>query len=202
MDLTLWCYFAAACFGLALTPGPNAMLVVTHSVKFGPSLTLYTIVGGVVTFMVLMVISVLGISALLKVVPSLLHYIKLAGGAYLLGLGIKQWMQRSVEITGKTGNSGKLMLFLQGVAAAASNPKVFLFFGAFLSQFINPQQALAGQLVVMVLTFALAESVTETIVSLTAGRFRHFLLSYGQQFSRFCGTVFIIIGGCFLLVAE
>lgn len=202
MDMTLWCYFAAACFGLALTPGPNAMLVVTHSVKFGPSLTRYTIAGGVVTFMILMVISVLGISALLRVVPSLLHYIKLAGGAYLLGLGIKQWMTHRVKVTGRTGKSGKLALFLQGAASAVSNPKVFLFFGAFLSQFINPQQALTGQLIVMVLTFALAESLTETVVSLTAGRFREFLLSYGQQFSRFCGTVFIIIGSCFLLAAE
>ena len=202
MDITLWFYFAATCFGLALTPGPNAMLVVTHSIKFGPSLTLYTIAGGVVTFMVLMVISVLGISALLSMAPSLLHYIKLAGGAYLLGLGIKQWTQGSVKVTGKTSHSGKLMLFLQGAASAISNPKVFLFFGAFLSRFINPQQPLSGQLTMMVVTFALAECVTETIVSLTAGRFRDFLLAYGKQFSRFCGAVFMIIGGCFLLAAE
>ena len=202
MDITLWFYFAATCFGLALTPGPNAMLVVTHSVKFGPSLTRFTIAGGVLAFAGVMVVSVLGISALLRVVPSLLYYIKLAGGAYLLVLGMKQWMQGTVKITGKTGHSGKLGLFFQGAASAVSNPKVFLFFGAFLSRFINPQQALAGQLAVMVLTFALAECITETVVSLTAGRYRDFLLTYGKQFSRFCGAVFMMIGGCFLLSAE
>lgn len=46
MNIEVWLYFAVACFGLAMTPGPNAMLVRAHSVRFGPSIAFSTICGG------------------------------------------------------------------------------------------------------------------------------------------------------------
>ena len=52
-------------------------------------------------------------------------------------------------------------LFLQGLLSAIANPKVLLFFGAFLPQFIDPQRALLPQFLVMATTFALSEFVTE-----------------------------------------
>lgn len=45
VEITVWFYFAVACFGLALTPGPNAMLVMTHSVRFGPAVA-FTLLPG------------------------------------------------------------------------------------------------------------------------------------------------------------
>ena len=202
MEISVWFYFAVACFGLALTPGPNAMLVMTHSVRFGPGVAFYTIVGGVVSFIGLMVVSLFGIDALLKAYPAALSYIKLGGGLYLIGLGIRQWMLRNIEINTsiKNINGGvKFSLFTQGAISAASNPKVFLFFAAFLSQFINPQRELLSQFIVMVLTFALAEFIVEMTINLTAGRFRTSLAKHGQYFCFFCGALFITIGVIVLL---
>ena len=197
MEITVWFYFAVACFGLALTPGPNAMLVMTHSVRFGPAVAFYTVAGGVLSFIGLMVISLFGIDALLKAYPAALSYIKLGGGLYLIGLGIRQWMLRKIEINPsakQVSGGAKLTLFAQGAISAASNPKVFLFFAAFLTQFINPQHDLLSQFIIMVLTFALAELTVEMAINLTAGRFRATLIKHGQYFCFFCGALFIIIG--------
>ncbi|MCS3431481.1 LysE family translocator [Klebsiella sp. BIGb0407] len=202
MEITVWFYFAIACFGLALTPGPNAMLVMTHSVRFGPAVAFYTVTGGVLSFIGLMVISLFGIDALLKAYPAALSYIKLGGGLYLIGLGIRQWMLRKIDINQPVASiSGgtKLTLFAQGAISAASNPKVFLFFAAFLTQFINPHQDLLSQFIVMVITFALAEFIVEMAINLTAGRFRASLAKHGQYFCFFCGALFIIIGVIVLL---
>lgn len=205
MDISVWFYFTAACFGLALTPGPNAMLVMAHSVRFGPRVAVYTIAGGVLSFMLLMVISVFGIDALLKTWPSMLSYIKLAGGIYLIGLGVRQLMQRQIPLhdaAAQVAGAKKLSLFAQGAVSAASNPKVFLFFGAFLSQFINPQRDILSQFMVMVATFACAELAVEMAINVTAGRFRSWLTAHGQLFCFLCGALFIIIGGVVLFAGR
>lgn len=201
VDISVWFYFAIACFGLALTPGPNAMLVMTHSVRFGPSAALYTVAGGVLSFVLLMVISMFGIDALLKTWPSMLDHIKLAGGLYLIWLGIRQWMQRTIDIQQSVGQKkgvNRMSLFAQGSASALSNPKVFLFFGAFLTQFIDPRKEILGQFIIMAATFAFAEFFVEMTINLTAGRFRIWLASHGQIFCLFCGALFIIIGAIIL----
>lgn len=201
MDFSVWFYFAIACFGLALTPGPNAILVMTNSVRFGPSATVYTVAGGILSFVVLMVISMFGINALLTTWPSMLEYIKLAGGIYLIWLGIKQWRQRTIDIqqsSGQKNGISRMSLFAQGSASALSNPKVFLFFGAFLTQFINPQKEMMNQFVIMAATFAFAEFIVEMTINITAGRFRAYLASHSQIFCLFCGALFIIIGAIIL----
>lgn len=197
LDISVWFYFAVACFGLAITPGPNAMLVMNHSVRFGPSVASYTVVGGVVAFVLLMIISMFGIDVLLEHYPHMLNYVKLAGGTYLIWLGVKQWKHRKDAIhaiPGHAGMSSRLGLFFQGAASAMSNPKVFLFFGAFLTQFINPDRGILGQFFIMAATFAFAEFFVEMSINLAAGKFRTYLVSHGQAFSIFCGSLFIIIG--------
>ncbi|EGW1188688.1 LysE family translocator [Salmonella enterica] len=201
MDIEVWLYFTVACFGLAMTPGPNAMLVMAHSVRFGPSIAFSTICGGVLAFILLMVISMFGIDALLKTYPSLLVYIKLLGGAYLIWLGIKQWRERKADFDVSIGSPEKvkwLTLFVQGAISAVSNPKVFLFFGAFLTQFINPQRDIMIQFIIMAATFAFAEFCVEMAINLTAGRFRSYLARNGQLFCMFCGLLFMILGGIVL----
>ena len=201
MDIQVWLYFAIACLGVAITPGPNAILVMTHSVRFGPSTAFLTICGGVFAFILLMMISMFGIDVLLQTYPSLLKYIKLLGGAYLIWLGIKQWRERKVGIDLSIKNSidtKPVSLFMQGAISAISNPKVFLFFGAFLTQFINPQKNTTTQFIVMAVTFALAEFCVEMSINLTAGRFRSYLAKNSQTFYMFCGLIFVILGGIVL----
>ncbi|MEQ9889104.1 LysE family translocator [Pectobacterium zantedeschiae] len=203
MDIHVWFYFALACCGLALTPGPNALLVITHSIRFGPAVTLYTIWGGILAFTLLMIVSLFGIDVLLKAYPSFLVYLKFAGGMYLIWLGFRQWRLRTLNIGESAplvASINRLSLFTQGAASAGSNPKVFLFFGAFLSQFIDPTKDTLLQFAVMVATFAAVEFLVELAINLTAGRFRAYLAVHGKAFSLVCGAIFMMIGGLVLFM--
>lgn len=202
MDTLTWFYFAIACLGLALTPGPNSLLVMTHSVRFGPALTFYTISGGIFTFVLLMIISMFGIDALLQAYPPLLEYIKIVGGIYIVWLGLKQFLLTRLtpsEDARFMYPINRISLFTQGAASAGSNPKVFLFFGAFLTQFIDPQRDIVLQLIVMAITFSVAEFLVELLISISAAKCRKFLVSNGKAFNVFCGAIFVLIGASVLL---
>lgn len=197
MELQTWILFALACTGVALTPGPNSLLVLTNSVHFGVRKTMYTVAGGVLTFLLLLAISLFGLSAILGAYPHFLLHLKLVGGLYLLWLGIKQWRTPPLALGGAPGGyltASSRALFFQGAFSAGSNPKVFLFFGAFLSPFIRLDDDLQVQFLVMAATFALAELMVECGINLGADRCRGALQRMGRRFNAVCALVFIAIG--------
>jgi len=85
-------------------------------------------------------------------------------------------------------------LFRQGFFAALSNPKVLLFFTAFLAQFIEPQKPLLPQFVVIAMTFICVEFLAEYGVARIAHYIRPKLMHSGQVFNQCCGMLFIVLG--------
>lgn len=196
MALELWLVYFVATLGLALTPGPNSLLALTHGGLYGARMALATILGGVVGFGTLIALAMFGLGALLKTAPTALLALKWIGGAYLVWLGIQLWRAPPMNLTladsGVRPNAGRL--FRQGLLSALSNPKVILFYGAFLPQFLDPQRGLAVQFVVMAATFAVVEFLVELLLALTAVRVRPWLQRGGHTFNRSCGTLFVLIG--------
>ncbi|WP_277373363.1 LysE family translocator [Pseudomonas sp. AA-38] len=196
MALELWLVYFVATLGLALTPGPNSLLALTHGGLYGARMTLATILGGVVGFSTLIALAMFGLGALLKAAPSALMALKWIGGAYLIWLGIQLWRAPPMNLT--LADNGvrpsATRLFRQGLLSALSNPKVILFYGAFLPQFVDPQRGLAMQFVVMAATFAVVEFLVELLLALLAFRVRPWLLRGGRAFNRSCGVLFVLIG--------
>ena len=196
MALELWLVYFVATLGLALTPGPNSLLALTHGGLYGARMALATILGGVVGFGTLIALAMFGLGALLKTAPTALLALKWIGGAYLVWLGIQLWRAPPMNLTladsGVRPSAGRL--FRQGLLLALSNPKVILFYGAFLPQFLDPQRGLAVQFVVMAATFAVVEFLVELLLALTAVRVRPWLQRGGHTFNRSCGTLFVLIG--------
>ncbi|MGA4531391.1 LysE family translocator [Ectopseudomonas chengduensis] len=196
MALELWLVYFVATLGLALTPGPNSLLALTHGGLYGARMALATILGGVVGFSTLIALAMFGLSALLKTAPNALLALKWIGGAYLIWLGVQLW--RSPPMNLILADSGvrpsASRLFRQGLLSALSNPKVILFYGAFLPQFVDPQRGLAVQFVVMAATFAVVEFLVELLLALLAFRVRPWLQRGGRAFNRSCGVLFVLIG--------
>ncbi|ERH52429.1 LysE family translocator [Pseudomonas sp. MDMC216] len=196
MALELWLVYFVATLGLALTPGPNSLLALTHGGLYGARMALATILGGVVGFSTLIALAMFGLSALLKTAPNALLALKWIGGAYLIWLGVQLW--RSPPMNLILADSGvrpsTSRLFRQGLLSALSNPKVILFYGAFLPQFVDPQRGLAVQFVVMAATFAVVEFLVELLLALLAFRVRPWLQRGGRAFNRSCGVLFVLIG--------
>lgn len=191
-----WFIYLLAVTGLSLTPGPNGLLALTHGAIHGHRMAMHTVMGGVTGFVILIALSMFGIGALLQSSPQALTVLRWGGAAYLLWLGVQLWRAPAMQLAhdADTPNSHGRTLFLQGLISAISNPKVLLFFGAFLSQFIDQQRPLLLQFVVMAATFAVTEFVTEYLLARFAFHVRPRLERAGTIFNRTCGGLFILIG--------
>lgn len=196
MALDTWLIYLLASIGLSLTPGPNSLLALTHGALYGARRTLFTIVGGVFGFSALIALAMFGLSALLQASASVLSVLKWVGGAYLIWLGIQLWRSPGLhlELTERNARLGNAGLFRQGLLSAMANPKVLLFYGAFLPQFIDPQRGLLLQFVVMAATFASVEFLVEYLLARLAFRIRPWLAKGGKGFNRCCGSLFALIG--------
>ncbi|BBH46427.1 LysE family translocator [Pseudomonas sp. KU43P] len=196
MALDTWLLYLLASIGLSLTPGPNSLLALTHGALYGARRTLFTIVGGVFGFSALIALAMFGLSALLQTSASVLTVLKWIGGAYLLWLGIQLWRSPALQLeaTQRAVHMGNAGLFRQGLLSALANPKVLLFYGAFLPQFLDPQRGLLLQFVIMAATFASVEFVVEYLLARMAFRVRPWLAKGGKGFNRCCGSLFALIG--------
>jgi homoserine/homoserine lactone efflux protein len=196
MTWQTWSLYALAAIGLSLTPGPNGLLALTHGALHGTKKTLATIAGGSLGFGLVIGLSMFGIGALLATWAGLLVMMKWLGGAYLVWLGIQLIRSEPINISrSKNAGNGKLRtLFSQGLISAVSNPKGILFFVAFLPQFVNPQESLFTQFLLMAMTFIVIEFIYEFTVASLADRIKPFLVRAGKNFNRVFGSIFIAIG--------
>jgi threonine/homoserine/homoserine lactone efflux protein len=137
-----------------------------------------------------------GISALLKTSLMWLTVLKWVGGAYLVWLGVQVWRSPPVGVEDRSAVKSRAgwALFQQGALSALTNPKVLLFFAAFLPQFIDPARSLFLQFVIMAGTFAVTEIVTEVLLASMAHRISPWLRRVGRRFNHVCGGLFMAIG--------
>ena len=196
MDLNTWLIYLAAVTGLSLSPGPNGLLALTHGAVYGWRKATYTVCGGVLGFVVVIALSMFGIGALLQASSMWLTLMKWVGGAYLVWLGIQVWRSPPVGVplgAAASVRSGASM-FWQGALSAVTNPKVLLFFTAFLPHFLDPARGLVMQFVVMASTFAVFEFATELLIVGMAQRINAWLARVGKQFNQVCGGLIVTIG--------
>ncbi|MFN3707907.1 LysE family translocator [Microcella sp.] len=196
MAIETWWLYLAACAGLSLTPGPNGLLALTHGALHGVRRTVFTILGGALGFTAVIALSLFGIGALLAASADLLFWLKLAGGAYLVYLGIVVWRSPPIQVSAASGArpAHPFGLFAQGLLAATTNPKGILFFVAFLPQFLDPTASLLAQFAVMAATFVAVEIVFELVVARASQSVQPWLARVGRTFNRVTGGVFVGIG--------
>ena len=200
MTLELWAVYFAAAIGLSLTPGPNGLLSLTHGARYGLGPTIFTVVGGVLGFMVLIAASLAGLGALLAASETAFTVAKWVGAAYLVYWGVRLWRAPASAISvGAKGADGRearpMRLFAQGFLVATSNPKAMVFFAAFLPQFMTPDMSFWMQLAVLGGTFAVTELIYELALAGAAQRIAPWLTRNGKLFNRITGGAFIGVGG-------
>jgi threonine/homoserine/homoserine lactone efflux protein len=210
MPLDLWLVYVVACVGLSLTPGPNGLLALTHGARFGARRTAVTAAGAIAGFLVLIGASLAGLGALMAASEQAFTVAKWVGAGYLIWLGIRLWrappptLQDTEETDDPTlarqARPGRL--FVQGFLVAVSNPKVLIFFAAFLPQFMTPGVALWIQFLVLAGTFGAIEFTYELILAGTARRLTPWLARSGRWFNRVTGSTFIGIGGLLTTTSQ
>ncbi|MBP2298526.1 LysE family translocator [Azospirillum picis] len=200
MTVEHWLVYLLAAVGLSLTPGPNGLLSLTNGVRFGLARTVFTALGGICGFLLLVAASLAGMGALLAASETAFSIAKWAGAVYLAYLGIRLFRAPPPNVDeadagGSVREATARRLFLQGFLVAASNPKALIFFAAFLPQFMVPGIPYWEQFVVLGGTFAVVEFIYELILAGTAQRIAPWIGRHGRLFNRATGAMFVGIGG-------
>ena len=163
--------FAVAAFALIIVPGPSVLYIVSQSVGHGRVGGLAAVLGTEVGAFVHVTGAALGVSAIIASSATAFSALKLAGGAYLIVLGIKRLREPDVQAEPGSERTRPLAaIFRQGVLVNALNPKTALFFLAFLPQFVDPARGhVALQAAVLGLVWVAIATVCDALWALGAG---------------------------------
>jgi len=169
-----WLAYAAACFLVAVVPGPSLSLIIATTLRHGRLAGVANVAGTQAGFALLTVILAVGFQALLTAAAPFFDWVRLAGAAYLAWLGARMLLSAG-EGRGGEGEAASAPTpragFLHGFLVLVSNPKVLLFLGAFLPQFVPPQAADAGlRILLLGAVFMLIAATTDMLYVLAAGR--------------------------------
>ncbi|BCH53058.1 LysE family translocator [Agrobacterium vitis] len=170
--------FALICLGMALTPGPNMVYLVSRSICQGPMAGLVSLGGVALGFLIYMLMSVLGITVLLMAVPYAYEALKLAGAAYLAYLAWQAVRSdgRSPFQVRELPKDSPRRLFAMGLVTNLLNPKVAVLYLSLLPQFIDPA---SGSVFLQSLLLGLTQIAIGTtingVIALTAGSIALFL---------------------------
>ena len=206
MTLSTYLLYLAAVAVLVLSPGPTMLMCVTTALNSGPHRAMTGVAGSVAAALCVMLLSALGLGALLAASEAAFTAAKVIGAAYLIWLGIKTFRSEGMMLDTAAAPevpSGR-SFFLRGFLIGASNPKALLFFAAFFPQFLNPALPFAPQFAVLALTFVALEFAVLTLYALSVSRIAPLLRASGPMrwLNRVCGGLFTLMGGLLLLTRR
>jgi len=173
MTIELWLAFVAAASIMLIIPGPTITLVVSYALGEGRRAALATVVGVALGDFTALVVSLVGLGAVLAASATLFTILKWIGAAYLVYLGIRLWRSDPAADgpMAKTARSQGAMLG-HAFTVTALNPKGMVFFAAFLPQFIRTDAPVAPQLAILGATFLILATLNAAGYALLAGRLR------------------------------
>jgi len=163
--------FVVAALALLLVPGPAVLYVVARSIHQGRRAGLASVLGIHVGTLVHILAATVGLSALVVSSAVAFTAVKIAGAAYLVGLGLWTLFSRRADPDVVLGGERNLRrAFAQGIVVNVLNPKTALFFLAFLPQFVDADATHpALQIAFLGLLFAALGLVTDSLWAIAAG---------------------------------
>jgi homoserine/homoserine lactone efflux protein len=195
IDVNLYLGFVLATGILMLIPGPNVALIVANSVAYGTRFGLLTVAGTSMAMVPQLILTVLGMTALLGFVAEWFEWVRWLGVAYLIYIGLRQWLAPAVDLTKiKPQPKSPRAILMRGFLVSLSNPKTLLFYGAFFPQFISLKGDPETQVIVLSLTFLAIAMLLDGTWVLLAGRARGLLATRGKLRNRLSGGMLMAAG--------
>jgi threonine/homoserine/homoserine lactone efflux protein len=205
MTLETWLAFAAASAVLLVIPGPTILTVISYSLAHGRRANVPLVAAVTLGDSTALLLSLLGLGALLATSAFLFNLIKWAGGLYLIVLGIK--MLRSGASIGALAQpaapASTWRLFFNTYAVTALNPKGIIFFVAFLPQFLRPEANIGTQLWILAITFVVLATINAALyATFAASAGRRLSTPRAQRRFNFAGGSLLTTAGIWALLAK
>jgi threonine/homoserine/homoserine lactone efflux protein len=191
--------FMVSALALNLSPGPSILYILSRSIGQGREAGLVSVLGLATATLIHAMAAALGLSTLFVYSPVAFAVVKYLGAAYLIYLGVATLLSRNTPQPARAAVPVKLAaIYRQGVVTDLLNPKVALFFIAFLPQFVDPA---SGSPALQILFFGLLFHVTgvpvNLLVALAGGRLAALLArrpNWARVQNWISGTVLVGLG--------
>jgi len=192
-------YFLGASVALTIAPGPDNTFVVAQGISRGRKAAIVTALGMCSGVSVHTTAAALGISALLYSSAAAFQVLKFAGAGYLLFLAWKSLKEERILLPSSvSGERSSRLLFRRGFVMNVINPKVALFFLAFLPQFVSPGSGTAAaQMFILGLLFMAQAVVVFSVIGWLSGSIGDAVVKRPRSarwFGRLSAVVFASLG--------
>jgi len=199
MEWSNFALFFAASWILIITPGPDMIYVITRGISQGRKAGVISAVGVTLGILVHTIFAAFGLAMILRTSALAFLAVKFSGAGYLIYLGVKTFKNKSdFTFDNDKQKVGIRTIFVQGILSNVLNPKIALFFLAFLPQFVNPEHGSASiQMVYLGLTFALFGIVFLVLLGYFSGGMGSWLSNkqnYAEKIRWFTGSILIALG--------
>jgi threonine/homoserine/homoserine lactone efflux protein len=196
--------FLAAVAVILIAPGPDMAFMVASGLEGGASAAVRAAVGITAGVTVYVILSAVGIGTLLGASPAALTGVRLGGAAYLCHLGVGAWRRaalQTIDVDGEPGTS----FFRRGFVVNITNPKIAVFFAAFLPQFVAADRGnVVLQLVVLGLILQSLGLAVDLAVGVMAGTVRDVVLARPRLhtgLARAAATTYLLVAAALVVEA-
>lgn len=199
--------FAATAAVIILIPGPSVLFTIGRSIAFGRRAGVLSVAGNSLGIIPAILAVAFGVGAIVAASVIAFTVLKIAGGLYLVWLGIQAIRHRHARVSGTSGvPSSSWKLLRQGFIVGFTNPKTLAFFLAVLPQFVDPAAgAVWAQLLLLGLTFQAIALVCDSAWALAAGTARAWFAKSPRRISTLSGAgggMMIGLGGALALTGS
>lgn len=198
--------FVLASAALAVAPGPDNIFVLTQSAIHGRKAGVFVTLGLCTGLVVHIMAVAFGVAAIFKTSAVAFTVLKVVGAAYLLYLAWQSFRAGNTSIAAEDSTPiSARALYARGILMNVTNPKVAIFFLAFLPQFADPSRGtVAVQIVLLGAAFMATAFVIFCGIAWAAGRIGYWLKKSQRaqtMINRIAGTVFVLLA-CRLAVSK
>jgi threonine/homoserine/homoserine lactone efflux protein len=199
IDPAKFVLFIGVSWALILAPGPDMLYVISRGITQGRKAGMLSAIGVICGILVHTTAAALGLTLILQSSAIAFLLVKYLGAVYLIYLGIKAWRDKGTfDLQTSTSSASLRKIFWQGVFSNVLNPKIAIFFLAFLPQFVNQGSSqVTFQMVILGLTFACFGLCFLLIVGYSSGTIGSWLTrrpQYTQFLQRFAAGILIALG--------
>ena len=199
LDSINFLQFVLASWALIITPGPDILFVLSQGLSSGRKNAVLSAIGVTSGILIHTSFAALGLSIILKTSAFAFNIVKIVGSAYLIFLGMKAILsKKNSDIISYNQDKNYKSVFIKGLLSNVLNPKVALFFLAFLPQFIsNKSENFGFQIIILGILFAFFALFFLLLIGYSAQKIGSLLLEkkyIGNKLRWVSGSILILIG--------
>ena len=191
-------YFIIASFLVVIVPGPTVSLIIANSLKSGVKAGILNVLGTQIGVLILIFLLALGFEFISPFVDQIIKIVRILGAIYLIVLGIIAFKTK-IDLENNHSEKYDKRYIFQGFIVILTNPKIFLFLGSFLPQFIDLNYSVSYQIIYFGLLFIIVAAIFDSCYAIIFGKFRNLIANKYLKILNIIGGSILTLVGFWLL---